>query len=358
MKRHYPPPLDLTVLLQKSRSDGVNGSVRLNTLKKTSLLLHFNGMDVQDIFEDLQDPGPIPESGDNVYKIAIRKLDSYFRVEENIPYERHVFRQLTQREGETADQFIVRLRKQARHCDFGAGLNDHLRDQLIEKLTNFELKRKLLEHRNITLEEALNKARAWEASGRQATNMSTSLWQVEGDDVSAVRGRQDRQGEKGRRGYNCGKEGHLARDSNCPVKGRKCSKCDGYEAKDKTSEPERVSCGRSRQNANFVGDQEASDNEEHCAFAFTLSENRKETCNSTSCKEPVLEVSVSGVTTQVLIDSGSVSNLMGLDEYRELKARGPSAVMEESHKRLYAYGGGKLEVIGHISAEISVGGRQ
>ena len=78
MKRHYPPPLDLTVLLHKSRSDGVNGSVRLNTLKKTSLLLHFTGMDVQDIFEDLQDPGPIPESGDNVYKIAIRKLDSYF----------------------------------------------------------------------------------------------------------------------------------------------------------------------------------------------------------------------------------------------------------------------------------------
>jgi len=163
-----------------------------NVRKKTSLLLHFAGMDVQDIFEDLQDPGPIPESGDNVYKIAIRKLDSYFRVEENIPYERHVFRQLTQREGETADQFIVRLRKQARHCDFGAALNDHLRDQLIEKLTNFELKRKLLEHRNITLEEALNKARAWEAAGRQATNMSTSLRQVEGDDVNAVRGRQDR----------------------------------------------------------------------------------------------------------------------------------------------------------------------
>ena len=50
-----------------------------NVRKKTSLLLHFAGMDVQDIFEDLQDPGPIPESGGNVYKIAIRKLDSYFR---------------------------------------------------------------------------------------------------------------------------------------------------------------------------------------------------------------------------------------------------------------------------------------
>ena len=46
------------------------------------------------MFEDLQDPGPILESGDNAFKITIRKLDSYFRTEENIPYERHVFRQL------------------------------------------------------------------------------------------------------------------------------------------------------------------------------------------------------------------------------------------------------------------------
>ena len=42
-------------------------------------------MEVQDIFEDLQDPGPVPEEGDTAYKIAIRKLDFYFRVEENIP---------------------------------------------------------------------------------------------------------------------------------------------------------------------------------------------------------------------------------------------------------------------------------
>ena len=39
-----------------------------NARKKTSQLLHFAGMEVQDIFEDLQDPGPIPETGDNAFK--------------------------------------------------------------------------------------------------------------------------------------------------------------------------------------------------------------------------------------------------------------------------------------------------
>ena len=81
---------------------------------------------MQDIFEDLTDPGPILETGDNVYKVAIRKLDFYFQVEENIPHERHFFRQMAPLEGETAHQFMVRLRKQARHCNLGTSLNDSL----------------------------------------------------------------------------------------------------------------------------------------------------------------------------------------------------------------------------------------
>ena len=70
-----------------------------NARKKTSQLLHFASMEVQDIFEGFQDPGPLPAEGDNAYKVAIRKLDFYFRVEENILYERHVFRQLSLQEG-------------------------------------------------------------------------------------------------------------------------------------------------------------------------------------------------------------------------------------------------------------------
>ena len=91
---------------------------------------------------------------------------------------------------------MVRLRKQARYCDFGTSLNDNLMDQLTKKLTNFELKRKLLEQRNITLEEALDKVRAWEAAGREATNITTRPLQVEGDNVNAVKMKQGKEGEK------------------------------------------------------------------------------------------------------------------------------------------------------------------
>ena len=52
---------------------------------------------------------------------------------------------------------MVRLHKQARHCNFGATLEENLWDQLIEKLSDVELKKKLLEVNNITLEAAMDK---------------------------------------------------------------------------------------------------------------------------------------------------------------------------------------------------------
>ena len=342
-----------------------------NVRKKTSQLLHFAGMEMQDIFEDLQDPGPVPAEGDNAYKVAIRKLDFYFRVEENIPYERHVFRQLSLQEEETADQFMVRLRKQARHCNFGTSLNDNLRDQLIEKLKDFELKRNLFEQRNITLEEALDKARAWEAAGRQATNMTMNPVVV--DSVSAVKTKEEKKkDDKPRKCYNCGREGHLAIDRGCPAKGKKCAKCgryghfafccqgksDNYANRGKLDQRRRGSDKRQSYSANFVGDQDASDSEENCAFAFAVTENQGETCNATCLKEPVLEVNINGIKTSVLIDSGPVSNLIGMEEYEELKAQGLNVKLEDGHKRLYTYGGKELEVIGQVPVEFSAGDKK
>ena len=95
-------------------------------------------MEVQDVYEKLPDPGPNNADEDN-------------------EYERHIFRQLVPRQGETADKFMVRLRKQARQCNFSATLDKYLRHQLIEKLPDVELKTKLLEVNNIILGVAMDK---------------------------------------------------------------------------------------------------------------------------------------------------------------------------------------------------------
>ena len=146
---------------------GIEAPARLKTL-----LLHHAGMTVQDLFEDLTDPAPDTED-DNPYKKALWMLDKHFDCPPNTPYERHQFWQLTFRGGETCNQFVVRLRRQVRYCAFEDATDDNIRDQLINRLPNVELKRNMLQERNVTLTKALELARAWEAAGEQACAMST-----------------------------------------------------------------------------------------------------------------------------------------------------------------------------------------
>ena len=72
-------------------------------------------MEVQDVYEDLPDPGANNADEDNEYLV------------DNVLYKRHIFRQLVPTQGETADKFMVRLRKQARQCNFSATLDKYLR---------------------------------------------------------------------------------------------------------------------------------------------------------------------------------------------------------------------------------------
>ena len=231
------PPLDLTGSSsqvaerwrqwKRSYQYYVDGKGITHPSRKKAQLLHLAGMELQDIYEDLPDPGPLNADQDNEYVVCLRTLDAHFRTEENVPYERRVFRQLTPTKGETADKFLVRLRKQARHCNFGATLEENLRDQLIEKLSDVELKKKLLEVNNITLEAAMDKVRKWEASREQASQMVTPN-QESGAGTNAVEENPGR-GTKGKRVcFNCGKEGHFAQSKTCPARGRKCNKCGKY----------------------------------------------------------------------------------------------------------------------------------
>lgn len=91
------------------------------------------------------DPGPVYVETDDAFSVCLQKLDAHFRADDNVPYE-YVFRQIAPMQGKTADKFMVCLRKQARHFNFfGESLNENLRDQLVEKLADAELKKKLME---------------------------------------------------------------------------------------------------------------------------------------------------------------------------------------------------------------------
>ena len=101
----------------------------------------------------------------------------------------------------------------------------------------------------------------------------------------------------------------------------------------------------------------SSQEEENPAFALTvMEENEEGVCKvSTARHVPTMNVSIDGIVQEVLIDSGSVSNLMGEDDFQKLKNAGFKGNLEHCSRKLFAYGGREIEVVGQFKAEISVG---
>jgi len=67
-----------------------------------------------------------------------------------------------------------------------------------------------------------------------------------------------------------------------------------------------------------------------------------------------MNVSIDGIVQEVLIDSGSVSNLMGQDDFQTLENAGLKGNLEHCSRKLFAYGGKEIEVVGQFKVEISV----
>ena len=82
------------------------------------------GPETQEVFDTIT-------PADNMYDKALEVLNTHFSVKKNIPVERSVFYQARQKQGESTEQFVSRLRKLASTCERGDQTNDQIRDQVI-----------------------------------------------------------------------------------------------------------------------------------------------------------------------------------------------------------------------------------
>lgn len=87
-------------------------------------------------------------------------------------YERFVFYQRKQKEGESFDVFHVDIKRLVKNCEFGDKESEMLRDQIVMGVVDKKLQMRLLEVPNLTYEIAVDKSRASEATTEQALSMN------------------------------------------------------------------------------------------------------------------------------------------------------------------------------------------
>lgn len=126
---------------------------------KRALLLHMGGLPLQEIYYNI--PGAHVETStdnDDVFTVAINKLDEYFAPKQSRVYERHLFRLIKQETGEKFDKFLVRLRHQGSKCKFTAP-DEHMIDQITEKCESAKLRKTILTlGDDVTLDKIVSEA--------------------------------------------------------------------------------------------------------------------------------------------------------------------------------------------------------
>ena len=109
--------------------------------KKVAVLLSTVGDATYDLLRDLCSPDkPNTKSFDELVTL----LTNHLQPKPTVIAERYKFYQRNQLSGETVTVYIAELRKLAKTCDFGAFLEEALRDKFVCGLASEHIKKELL----------------------------------------------------------------------------------------------------------------------------------------------------------------------------------------------------------------------
>lgn len=134
-------------------------------------LLHYVGSAAFDMLCDRLSPeDPYVQPFDSLITILEEFYDPVpLEISEN-----YIFHQRRQEESETVQQFLAALHKLSIHCNFGQYHKTALRNQLVFGLRNKKAQTRLLEKKELTLDEAINVAVTMELTEKGSEQMSAT----------------------------------------------------------------------------------------------------------------------------------------------------------------------------------------
>lgn len=138
---------------------------------KVSLFITLAGPNVYQIVKNLVAPKKPSEYS---FEEITNKLLQHFKPAVSEIHERFVFNQCVQKSDQSIAEYIVQIRKLASTCNFGAFLEEAMRDRLVCGIRSENTQKKLLSESNLTFQSACQIAQAAEMAQKQVKTLADS----------------------------------------------------------------------------------------------------------------------------------------------------------------------------------------
>ncbi|KAL5517509.1 hypothetical protein EMCRGX_G003064 [Ephydatia muelleri] len=112
---------------------------------------------------------------DKSYEDLAALLQNHFNPAPAITVQRFKFNYRTRQNGENVATFVSELRQLAMRCDFGAFLEELLRDRLVCGIKDEHIQRRLLAETNLTFKKAQDIAQALESADRNTADLQQQV---------------------------------------------------------------------------------------------------------------------------------------------------------------------------------------
>ena len=275
------------------------------------------------------------EEGRKVYETVLKQFDDFFKVRVNQTLERAKFNNRSQKEGETADEYITALYSLAESCNYKELKEEMICDRLVVGIRDRTLSEKLQLDAGLTLESAKKKIRQQEAvrDQRRDLQLKVNLQALGGRKPprrGGVHGQQPQSGKGKPQCTRCGKGPHSAGDL-CPAKSAVCHKCN------KKGHYSRFCFTKTTRNPPRTAGELSLD----AAFLGTLGTGKQAVWT--------VDVTVKDKHVRFKVDTGAEVTAVSEETYHSLG----KTPLDKSTRVIYGPARQKLDVLGQVKMQVT-----
>ena len=319
-----------------------------NADKKCAVFLSLIGASTYKRLRNLIAPAK-PDT--KTYAQLVKALADHFSPTPTESVQRFKFHSRVRRPGESVATFVSELRCLAEFCNFGAALEDMLRDCLVCGINDAGIQRRLLAESTLSFKKAFELAQGLESAAqnvkqlqstgsRQEVPGATGTTHMQG--VHKVSHPDQRKPDSGANCYRCGKPGHSA--AKCRFKDAKCHYCGKTgHIKAVCRMKQKTAAGKKPQSVRVVQQEEEAN--EYPLFHME---------SAGRSKPLTVTIAIEDCPVVMEVDTGAALSIVSEATFKELW---PDKSPSSSNVRLCSYSGEAIPVVGSMDVNINYKGQ-